>query len=85
MAFVNWDSIEETGLEEIVKNLDHEMKYSDLIEEMDQYTEAVLTRLDQDVYEEKWEFYALNEENGGIKELLGQGDDPIEAYKNAKD
>ncbi len=61
------------------------MDYSDLIEEMEQYTEAVLTRLDQDVYEEKWEFYAIIDNDEGLKEQLGKGEDPIEAFQNARD
>jgi len=85
MAFVDWDSAGETRLEKIIKNINYEMDYSDLIEEMEQYTEAVLTRLDQEIYEEKWEFYAITETDEEFKEQLGKGDDPIEAFKNARD
>lgn len=58
------------------------MNYLDLVEKMEEYSEAVLSRLDQDVYDEKWEFYAIIDNDREFKELLGKGSDPIEAYKN---
>jgi len=62
------------------------MDYVDLVEKMEGFQEAEILKLDQEVNEELWEFYGLRSTGSGdIREYIGKGDDPVEAYNDAKD
>ena len=56
--------------------------YVDLVDKMEDFQEAELLTLDQELYDELWEFYAIVDEDDKFEEWIGHGDDPIEAYKD---
>ena len=60
--------------------------YVDLVDKMEDFQEAEILKLDQDISNYLWEFYGLRSvEEGDIREYIGHGEDPIEAYNEAKD